>query len=117
MRASAHACTLFLPWRRFKPSAPFITSPPHTVAAALFFLSADPASIRSALATHNSYAFGECYYEVTKDQAEELLDSQKDKVAEEMGVVEEELRSVTATLADLKAALYGRFGKNINLEE
>ena len=70
-----------------------------------------------ASATHNSYAFGECYYEVTKDQAEELLDSQKDKVAEEMGVVEEELRSITATLADLKAALYGRFGKNINLEE
>ena len=117
MRASAHACTLFLPWRRFKPSAPFITSPPHTVTAALFLLYPLTPPPFVAPATHNSYAFGECYYEVTKDQAEELLDSQKDKVAEEMGVVEEELRSITATLADLKAALYGRFGKNINLEE
>ena len=105
-----------MPWRHFKPFALFITSPPHTVTAALSFLSADSAPF-VAPATHNSYAFGECYYEVTKDQAEELLDSQKDKVAEEMGVVEEELRSITATLADLKAALYGRFGKNINLEE
>ena len=54
---------------------------------------------------------------MTKDQAEELLDSQKDKVAEEVAAIEEELRGVTGTLADLKAALYGRFGKNINLEE
>jgi len=63
------------------------------------------------------YTFGECYYEVTKDQCEELLDAQKDKVAEEMTALENELKSVQATLADLKAKLYGRFGKNINLEE
>merc|ERR1719473_354301 len=63
------------------------------------------------------YAFGECYYEVTKDRAEELLDEQKDKVAEEMKVIEEELSNVKSTLADLKSKLYGRFGKNINLEE
>ena len=63
------------------------------------------------------YAFGECYYEVSKDQAEELLETQKEKIAEEMAKLEEELNSTKSTLADLKAALYGRFGKNINLEE
>jgi len=63
------------------------------------------------------YAFGECYYEVTKDAADELLESQKDKIAEEVSKIEEELSSVRATLADLKTKLYGRFGKSINLEE
>ena len=63
------------------------------------------------------YAFGECYYEVTKDAADELLESQKEKVAGEVSKLEEELRSVRATLADLKSKLYARFGKGINLEE
>ena len=34
-----------------------------------------------------------------------------------MAALEEELGTVRGTLADLKAKLYGRFGKNINLEE
>ena len=63
------------------------------------------------------FAFGECYYEVTKDQCEELLEAKKDKVAAEVAVLEGELSNINSTLADLKAALYGRFGKNINLEE
>ena len=63
------------------------------------------------------YAFGECYYEVTKEQAEELLEEHKDKVAEEMSALEEDLSNVRNTLSDLKSKLYGRFGKNINLEE
>ena len=33
------------------------------------------------------------------------------------GKMKEELKSITASLADLKDKLYGRFGKNINLEE
>merc|ERR1711871_292232 len=63
------------------------------------------------------YAFGECHCEVSKDRAEELLEEQKDKVAEEMAKLEADLSNVRSTLADLKTQLYGRFGKNINLEE
>ena len=63
------------------------------------------------------YAFGECYYEVTKDQAEELLDKKKDEAAEEIAKLEEEMSNTKSTLSDLKAKLYGRFGKSINLEE
>ena len=63
------------------------------------------------------YAFGECYFEVTKDQADELLESQKQAVEDEANVLEEELSSIQNTLADLKKQLYGRFGSNINLEE
>ena len=63
------------------------------------------------------YAFGECYYEVTKDQAEELLDSRKEKIEAESQGVEDEIATIKGTLAQLKTQLYGRFGKNINLEE
>ena len=63
------------------------------------------------------FAFGECYYEVTKDQADELLESRKDKIEAEIDALNEEYENVKETLADLKSKLYGRFGKNINLEE
>ena len=61
--------------------------------------------------------FGECYFELTKDHADERLEAEKEKAEEEMGKMKEELKSITASLADLKDKLYGRFGKNINLEE
>ena len=48
------------------------------------------------------YAFGECYYEVSKDRADELLEEQKDKVQEEIDGLKVELSKVVDTLADLK---------------
>ena len=54
---------------------------------------------------------------MTKDQAEELLDAHKEKVAEEVSSLEAEISSIKISLGDLKSKLYGRFGKNINLEE
>ena len=71
---------------------------------------------RLPLTTHR-YAFGECYFEATKDVAEELLEQQKEKKEEEMQKLKEELAGIKDELADLKSKLYGRFGKNINLEE
>merc|ERR1712205_191863 len=56
------------------------------------------------------YAFGECYFEVTKDQAEELLESQKEGVEGEAKVLEEEVSGIQSTLATLKKELYSRFG-------
>ena len=70
-----------------------------------------------ANACRRRYAFGECYYEVTKDQAEELLDSRKEKTEADSKAVEDEIATIKGTLAQLKKQLYGRFGKNINLEE
>ena len=64
-----------------------------------------------------SYAFGECCFECTKDQADELLDSQKEKLDGEVGALKGQIGDIASELAQLKAALYGRFGNNINLEE
>lgn len=63
------------------------------------------------------YVFGECYFEVSKDRADELLAAEKDKVDEELATLKKELDGINDTLASLKKQLYGRFGKNINLEE
>ena len=63
------------------------------------------------------YAFGETYLELSKDQADEMLEKQKEQVEAEMDEIKLELKKTQETLADLKAKLYGRFGKNINLEE
>lgn len=49
--------------------------------------------------------------------ADELLDQQKDKLADEMKAIEDELSGIRNTLAGLKKQLYARFGTSINLEE
>ena len=61
--------------------------------------------------------FGECYFEVTKDRADELLEEQKAKVDEEIEVLKKELSGIHDTLGTLKKALYAKLGSNINLEE
>ena len=63
------------------------------------------------------YGFGECYFECNKDQAEELLDQQKEDTMKAIAVLNGELNGIHDTLATLKTQLYGRFGNNINLEE
>ena len=61
--------------------------------------------------------FGECYFEVSKDRADELLEEQKAKVDEEIETLKKELGGINDTLGNLKKQLYARFGGNINLEE
>uniref|UniRef100_A0A6T8A4P7 Prefoldin subunit 4 n=1 Tax=Prymnesium polylepis TaxID=72548 RepID=A0A6T8A4P7_9EUKA len=63
------------------------------------------------------YVFGECYFEVSKDRADELLEEQKAKVDEEVETLKKELGGINDTLTNLKKQLYARFGGNINLEE
>merc|ERR1711998_326782 len=63
------------------------------------------------------YGFGECYFECSKDQAEELLEQQKSEAEGEIAALTAEIKGIMDTLSGLKAQLYGRFGGNINLEE
>merc|ERR1711998_663187 len=63
------------------------------------------------------YGFGECYFECSKDQAEELLEQQKSEAEGEIAALTAEIKGIMDTLSGLKTQLYGRFGGNINLEE
>jgi prefoldin subunit 4 len=61
--------------------------------------------------------YGECYFEVQKDRADELLESRKEKISQEVADLEAQVGAIQETLGSLKKQLYGRFGGNINLEE
>jgi len=61
--------------------------------------------------------YGECYFEVQKDRADELLESRKDKISAEVAELEAQVGGIQDTLGGLKKQLYARFGGNINLEE
>jgi prefoldin subunit 4 len=63
------------------------------------------------------FQFGECFFELTKDNADERLEAEKEKLEAEMDGIKEQLSGVQNMISDLKSKLYGRFGKNINLEE
>jgi len=54
------------------------------------------------------YGFGECYFECNKDQAEELLDKQKEDTMKEIAVLNGELNGIHDTLATLKTQLCAR---------
>ncbi|KAL3914221.1 MAG: hypothetical protein SGPRY_007699 [Prymnesium sp.] len=73
--------------------------------------------VSTLVALRIRYVFGECYFEVSKDRADELLEAQKAQVDEEIETLKKELGGITDTLALLKKQLYARFGNNINLEE
>lgn len=76
---------------------PFLTVP----ACAVHLLS------RPCLPGHR-YGFGECYFECNKDQAEELLDKQKEDTVKEIAVLNGELNGIHDTLSGLKTQLCAR---------
>lgn len=54
---------------------------------------------------------------MSKDRADELLGTRKEKASAEIADFHVEIGSIEETLATLKKQLYSRFGGNINLEE
>ena len=76
----------------------------------------DPASVVRPR-TLRRYQFGECFFEVSKDDADELLEKHKEEAEAEIAALGEELDKIKETLQSCKTALYARFGNNINLEE
>eukprot|EP01104_Vermistella_antarctica_P007838 TRINITY_DN1940_c0_g1_i1.p3 TRINITY_DN1940_c0_g1~~TRINITY_DN1940_c0_g1_i1.p3 ORF type:complete len:127 (-),score=40.61 TRINITY_DN1940_c0_g1_i1:112-492(-) len=63
------------------------------------------------------YAFGEAFISVTREDAETGIDKRKEELTVEIGVIDETLKDIAKTMAELKVKLYGKFGKSINLEE
>lgn len=53
------------------------------------------------------YMFGECFFELTKDQADEKLEAQKTEKEAEIDVLKGELKTIQGRLSDLKSSLYG----------
>ena len=63
------------------------------------------------------YLLGEVFVRVDNDEAEGLLDAEKERAEADVERLEGEITDAKGQMADLKVVLYGKFGKNINLEE
>ena len=60
---------------------------------------------------------GECWVDIDGDAAEVEVEKIKAKLEETLASHEREQQVILKRQSELKEALYGRFGKSINLEE
>ncbi|KIW31174.1 hypothetical protein, variant [Cladophialophora immunda] len=62
------------------------------------------------------YKIGDSFMHVPLGEAQELLATQTTEIEGEVSTLEEELETIREQIRGLKAHLYARFGKGINLE-
>ncbi|KIY02463.1 uncharacterized protein Z520_02602 [Fonsecaea multimorphosa CBS 102226] len=62
------------------------------------------------------YKIGDSFMHVPLPEAQELLATQTTEIESEVSTLEEELETIREQIRGLKAHLYARFGKGINLE-
>ena len=67
--------------------------------------------------TYLTFRIGEVFVRISMDDANELIEKQKEKLQGEVRKLDEKTGELKKELADLKVKLYGKFGTNINLEE
>lgn len=66
--------------------------------------------------TRFRYKVGDCFVSLPQPQVLELLESSTQTIDEEVEALKSKLESVQDEMGELKKALYGRFGRSINLE-
>ncbi|KAF2726136.1 prefoldin subunit 4 [Polychaeton citri CBS 116435] len=62
------------------------------------------------------YKIGDSFVSLPVSEVQEFLTESIEKIDGQVTSVEEKISEVREEMVDLKAALYGRFGKSINLE-
>ena len=66
--------------------------------------------------TETSYKIGDSFFMLPLDEVQEHLAASIEKIDSEVVVVESKVSEIQEEMQGLKTALYGRFGKSINLE-
>ncbi len=66
--------------------------------------------------TDDSYKIGDTFFNLPVAEVQELLSSSVENIDGEVTKLEERVGELTGEMQDLKDALYGRFGRSINLE-
>ncbi len=64
-----------------------------------------------------SFRIGEVFVKISTEEANQLLEKQKENFQKEVEELESHAAVLKKELAELKVKLYGKFGNNINLEE
>ncbi|KAL1800918.1 hypothetical protein ACET3X_001260 [Alternaria dauci] len=62
------------------------------------------------------YKVGDCFVSLPQPQVLELLNSSTETIDGEVEALKAKLESIQEEMGELKKALYGRFGRSINLE-
>jgi prefoldin subunit 4 len=66
--------------------------------------------------TYCRYKIGDTFFNLPVPDVQELLTSSVEKIDTEVADLEEKISGLNDEMRDLKSALYGRFGRSINLE-
>ena len=76
------------------------------------------AELLSFARTENGYRYkiGDTFVSLPLSEVQDMLTTSTEKIEESVSAVEEKLSIVREEMAQLKAQLYARFGKSINLE-
>jgi chaperonin cofactor prefoldin len=62
------------------------------------------------------YKVGDCFVSLPQPQVLELLEASTETIDGDVEVLKSRLEAVQEEMGELKKALYGRFGRSINLE-
>ena len=62
------------------------------------------------------YKIGDSFFSLPVSEVQEQLSASVDKISVEVESLEEKLGGIKDEMSELKAELYGRFGRSINLE-
>lgn len=62
------------------------------------------------------YKVGDCFVSLPQPQVLELLESSTETIDGEVEALKSKLEGIQEEMGELKKALYGRFGRSINLE-
>ncbi|KAI8048295.1 Prefoldin beta-like protein [Syncephalis plumigaleata] len=64
-----------------------------------------------------SYRIGDAFVELPLDQVQERLNKEQDTLSEQINHIDEQMATAHTRMTELKALLYGKFGKAINLDK
>ena len=62
------------------------------------------------------YKIGDSFFSLPVPEVQELLSSSVERIDGDVSTLEEKLNGLRDEMQELKSALYGRFGRSINLE-
>uniref|UniRef100_A0A3Q0SBA8 Prefoldin subunit 4 n=1 Tax=Amphilophus citrinellus TaxID=61819 RepID=A0A3Q0SBA8_AMPCI len=62
------------------------------------------------------YQIGDVFINHSQDETQEMLESAKETLEQEVQDLEKQVSAIQQVLGDLKVQLYAKFGNNINLE-
>jgi|TARA_R110002003_G_scaffold130_7_gene12212 prefoldin subunit 4 len=62
------------------------------------------------------YKVGDCFVSLPQPEVLELLESSTETIDSEVETLKSRLEAIQEEMGELKKALYGRFGRSINLE-